>query len=268
MKNVGFIYTYRHMRDHWLWQEPKKYIRWEDLMMEAVWERTPTRFGKYKIILERGQLVTSVRVLMHRWKTNSKCITDFLSLLESENMIVCDRGKAYTIITMVGYNELQRGQGDDIMPPETADAEQHRLHQGQHDGSPFEEEKKINNKKNSPTLTAQEENLKFFEVLKSDDPAMEFAMSALECTRDRLLKLLQKCTNGVNFKDKRHDGYSDFKAHFLDWASLRVDKDIKKNGRQQSKQISDGAGKAQDGFATRRGTDAKDHRAEDYDKTF
>ena len=63
-------------------------------MMEAAYERTTTRFGNSSVPLERGQIVTSIRRLMHRWGTNSRYVKEFLNLLENEKLIVCESCRA------------------------------------------------------------------------------------------------------------------------------------------------------------------------------
>lgn len=266
MNNTGFIRTYRNVRDHWLWQDPRKFLRWTDLMMEAAYERTTTRFGNSSVPLERGQIVTSIRRLMHRWGTNSRYVKEFLNLLENEKLIVCESSKAYTIITMVGYDEMQGG-GSENYPPETVESEHHRLHQGQRDEPHFKEDNNIIIKNNHPTHNAREDNKKFSEQLKNDETALEDAAAALDCTRQRLLILIDKFTGSVNFKDKEHKDYADFKTHFIDWAGYHVGKNLSNNGNQ-SKQRPEKGETAQDKYAARRGFDAADHKAEDYSTTF
>lgn len=271
MLNVGKIFIPRRIRDHWLWHDAKKYLRWNDLVMEAAWQPMPAVFGNSRFMLQRGQLVTSVRLLMHRWGTNSRYVTDFLTLLEAESMISCERTRTYTIITIIGYDEDQRGADNgnygESPPPESADPQHKRLHQERREGSPLKEDNNINNKTiNSSSIPVEELNQKFAESIKENDLAIDRAMVTLRCDKEKVLELLELFVNDVNFSSKRHADFSDFSGHFINWSREFLRKE-KKYGNGKTKQTGSG-GNAQDKYAARRGVDAKDHTAEDYGDTF
>ena len=95
--------------------------------------------------------------------------------------------------------------------------------------------------------------------------AMEQAVVALRCEKEKVLELLEMFVNDSNFISKRHDDFNDFKSHFINWSRQYLRKE-KPNGNGKPKK--GGGGNSQDRYANRRGTDAKDHTAEDYDSTF
>ena len=266
MLNIGKVFLPRNIRDHWLWDDANKYKRWNDLVMEATWVRTKFRFGNVKGWLERGQQVTSVRTLMHRWKTSSRYVSDFLADLESENLIKVETFTTHTIITILNY-DIYQGDPHDVGGAilETAPAEQMGKRIRQREGSQSKEDNNINNNINSSLLSVEEQNFEFVEQIKSNDLAMEQAVVALRCEKEKVLELLEMFVNDNNFISKRHDDFNDFKSHFINWSRQYLRKE-KPNGNGKSKK--GGGGNSQDRYANRRGTDAKDHTAEDYDSTF
>lgn len=267
MSRAGYVLIYRNMKDHWLWRDPKKYLRWNDLLMDAAWEDHYAIFGNSRVMLERGQLVTSIRTLMHQWGTNSRYVSDFLELLESEHMIVCETKKAYTIITIVGYDEQQRGLGngynDAKPPPPPPVTERKRLHQESREGSLSKEDNNINN---NSSISIEEQNLKFVELIKTDDDAMKRAVRSLKRDEETVLELLEIFASDNSFTSKRHADFNDFKGHFIHWAREYLRKEQRYgNGKKQK---TDSRGNLPDRYANRRGTDAKDHTEEDYNDTF
>ena len=269
MINVGKVFMPRNIRDHWLWRDPKKFIRWTDLVMEAVWEPGSTVFGNTRVELDRGQIVTSIRTLMHRWGTNSRYVTDFLDLLESEKIIITETTKVYTLITIVDYDEQQRGSGDGLneqkLPHGTADEEHLRLHQRQREGSQFKEDNNINNK-NSSLSSTREENLKFYEDLKNNENETEDLAKLLECEAEKIRTMMLKFF--IEAVDEEHKSAGKFRKHFINWSRIRLDKEREKENGNRKQQSKTRGGSDNDRLSNRRGTPAGDHKSEDYGGSF
>jgi len=266
MSNTGYVLIYRNMKDHWLWRDPKKYLRWNDLLMDAAWETHYTIFGNSRVMVERGQLVTSIRTLMHQWGTNSRYVSDFLELLESEHMIVCETKKTYTIITIVGYDEQQRGLGNgynDAKPPLPPPVmEQKRLHQESREGSLSKEDNNINN---NSSISIEEQNFKFVELIKNDDGLLKEARLTLGCGNEEILELLEVFMHDSNFKSKRYPDFDAFKGHFINWSREYIRKE-QAYGKRKSPKTREG--NSTNRLDSRRGHNAEDHKAEDYDGAF
>ena len=263
MINVGKVFIPRNIRDHWLWDDDRKFKRWSDLIMEAAYTRTRFHFGNVKGWLERGQQVTSVRTLMHRWKTSSRYVTDFLADLESENMITVETLTTHTIITIVNYEIYQGDQsGDGSAPAGTQTAERFGKRDSQHEGSQFKEDNNINN--NNSSLSIEEQNLIFVEQIKENDGLMEEAMLGLRQKKEKILELLELFMHDINFKSKSHTDFNEYRSHFINWSREY----LRKEQSYGTRKPKDGGGKPGDRYEHRRGTDAKDHKAEDYDGTF
>ena len=274
----GWITLHRKIQDHWIWQDAKNFQRWVDLIMMARWEtsQAKTRFGKAKVMLQRGQLVTSIRTLMHRWKTSSKCVTDFLSDLENEDMIQCDPHKKYTVITICQYDLYQHnmdsGEEEEEPEPDSAVEERNRLRKERRVRAPIKQDnnnKNITTKNSSISSSAREKNLKFFNDLKNSEKEIGQAAASLKCEEKLVLEMLDDFFNEINFKETDHDSLSHFKKHFFDWARIYLQNNRNNGtGKQKAKSKRGGAETATNQYDPRRGTPAGDHSSQDYGKSF
>ena len=94
--------------EHWIWQDQKQGYRWAELMMLAAWQNEQVFYRNNCIEVKRGQLVTSIRALARRWKTNNRVVSSFIKILEKAKMIECDRSnKQWLIITICNYEKFQ-----------------------------------------------------------------------------------------------------------------------------------------------------------------
>ena len=100
----GWIQFHRQIMEHWVWQDQKQGYRWAELMMLAAWKSETVVYRNCRIEVQRGQLVTSIRALARRWKTNNRVVSSFIKILEGTKMIECDRtNKQWLIITISNY---------------------------------------------------------------------------------------------------------------------------------------------------------------------
>ena len=263
MHNVGMIFIPRSIRDHWLWEDDRKFKRWCDLIMEAAWTRSKFRFGNVKGWLERGQQATSVRTLMHRWKTSTRYVTEFLNDLESENLITIEAMTTHTIITIVDYDIYQGSQSiEEGDPSESPPSEHLRKRIEQRDGSQSKEDNNINN---NSSLSLEEQNSKFVELIKNDDGLLKEARLTLGCGNEEILVLLEVFMHDSNFKSKRYPDFDAFKGHFINWSREYIRKE-QAYGKRKSPKTREG--NSTNRLDSRRGHNAEDHKAEDYDGAF
>ena len=152
---IGWIALYRTITDHWIWNtSSKRFQRWVDLLFLASWKNREVGFGNTIVNLKRGQIVTSIRQLMSRWKTNNSTVADTLKRFEDNGMIVCDRGRNMTIITIIHYNKYQRfaalaqsladeQEQEEFQPPNSDDLPAQNLSQQVPDARHFRVQKQI-----------------------------------------------------------------------------------------------------------------------------
>jgi hypothetical protein len=118
MSERGFIAVDRGVWDHELfvndvfsWREA-----WLWLISEAAWKPKSIKTDSGKLQLERGQLVTSSRLLAARWNWSKSSAHRFLSRLQTEKMVEMgvghkagqQLGQGLTVITICKYNEYNK----------------------------------------------------------------------------------------------------------------------------------------------------------------
>lgn len=111
MADKGWISIHRTIRDHWLYQEKRvfsKYEAWLDLLMDANHQKNKFVFDGKLVEVDRGQRITSIRQLAERWRWSRTKVTDFLTLLEKDGMVVRKSDSKKTLITIVNYDFYQK----------------------------------------------------------------------------------------------------------------------------------------------------------------
>lgn len=109
----GWICLHRQIKGHWLYQERRVFSRfeaWVDLLMMANHKDGRFPLGNEIIEVKRGDVVTSEVKLMEQWGWSKTKVRAFLSVLESDEMILKKTDRKKTTITIVNYkdfNDLQ-----------------------------------------------------------------------------------------------------------------------------------------------------------------
>lgn len=107
---IGWISLHRKILDCFLWQDEEPFDRrsaWIDLLLLANHEDKKTLFDGKAIVVKRGERITSVRILAERWGWSRHKVTNFLDMLESEEMIVRKSDRKKTLLTIVNYDVYQ-----------------------------------------------------------------------------------------------------------------------------------------------------------------
>lgn len=117
--DTGWIKLHRKLKEHWLWQENRRFSRleaWLDLITEANHRDSKVVRGVSIIEVKRGQLLTAQIKLARIWKWNSKTVKSFLLLLCEDEMItfeaVSGGDSGYTLITILNYDKYQSKRVD------------------------------------------------------------------------------------------------------------------------------------------------------------
>ncbi len=110
MANVGWISLHRKIQecDLWLADEPfDRRSAWIDLLLMANYEDKSIIFDGHKIMVQRGQYLTSVRKLSAKWGWGKNKTLAYLRLLEECEMITREADSRRTLITIVNYGIYQ-----------------------------------------------------------------------------------------------------------------------------------------------------------------
>lgn len=115
----GWIKLHRKIQDHWIYQEKRKFSRyeaWLDLIMLASHKDTKFVLGNELIELSKGSFVTSELKLMDRWGWGKGKVRTFLKLLEDDSMIVKKTDRKKTTINICNYSVYHDGQTENRPP--------------------------------------------------------------------------------------------------------------------------------------------------------
>lgn len=112
----GWIKLHRKLQEHWLYQEKRKFSRyeaWLDLLMMVNHKDNKIMQDGELVEVKRGERITSIRQLMESWDWSNTKVTKFLKTLEQDGMILCKiTPKKKTHITILKYEEYQGVSGD------------------------------------------------------------------------------------------------------------------------------------------------------------
>jgi len=108
--NQGWIKLHRKITEHWLYQEKRTFSKFEafqDLLLHT--NHAPNKFiikGEL-ISLEAGQSARSQVTLAQTWNWSRKKVSNFLKLLEKDQMITLKTTKNTSILTIVNWQTYQ-----------------------------------------------------------------------------------------------------------------------------------------------------------------
>ena len=104
--NTGFLKIYRRFFNHPLWKENRSFSKAEaflDLLQLAAFVPTKRLCAGEMVKLEIGQLVGSERYLADRWGWSTKKVRAFLTLSQQEKMVVVEKKRGGSVITLCNY---------------------------------------------------------------------------------------------------------------------------------------------------------------------
>lgn len=110
MSNKGWISLHRSVTDHWLFDEDRKFSKfeaWIDLLLMVNHTDKKMMLGNELITIKRGQKVTSIRKLCERWNWSNNKVKNFLNVLEADGMLTVKSDSKKTLVTVVNYDVYQ-----------------------------------------------------------------------------------------------------------------------------------------------------------------
>ena len=107
-RSRGFILLDRNIVEWWGWSDPFRVKAWLDLLLIAAYRRHYRDFQGHPVHVERGQLVTSYRILAKRWGCSVKKVRTLIKRLEESGAIRAQpRAHLGTLITVRNYGAYQ-----------------------------------------------------------------------------------------------------------------------------------------------------------------
>ncbi|WP_035124923.1 DnaD domain-containing protein, partial [Clostridium tetani] len=121
--------------------------------------------GNELIEIKRGSTHASELKLMDRWNWSKKKVRNFLQLLEKDNMIICEKSKKGTTITIINYEVYQgsRNHRETIKEPQGNHKETIKELLGDHKGYTNNNDNNYNNINNDNNSSGSTPNyIEFF----------------------------------------------------------------------------------------------------------
>lgn len=104
---MSFIKIDRRIFNHWVFDDPWSFKAWIDLIGMANFERSNFAINGRMFNVERGELIRSGQTLARRWNCSISKVRKFLSMLESDGMVVIKSELLATRIKIAQYEDYQ-----------------------------------------------------------------------------------------------------------------------------------------------------------------
>ena len=137
----GWAKIYRDIAEHWIWED-KPFSRgqaWIDLLLLANHADGKALRNGDLVEVKRGEHITSILKLSERWGWGRKKTSNFLDLLEKDEMLTQKRTTKDTTIFINKYSDYQ-GCGDN------EDSEEQQKEQQRNNGGTTDEQQRNTNK--------------------------------------------------------------------------------------------------------------------------
>jgi DNA replication protein DnaD len=114
-KDQGWIKLHRSIWDSWVWEDPKIFQRWIDLLLLVNHEKKEIKAGNDFIYIDAGQKLTAINKLAARWGVSDKTVKKTLNLFKMRDMITTKKYKNGTLINVINYG-LYQSKGESKRP--------------------------------------------------------------------------------------------------------------------------------------------------------
>lgn len=111
MADKGWIKVYRQIQESAIWITEKPFDErsaWIDLIMMANIESKTVLYKGQTIVINRGDVYTSIRKLSNRWHWSTGKVSRYLNILTKLGMVKRKKStKSATLLTLVKYEDFQ-----------------------------------------------------------------------------------------------------------------------------------------------------------------
>jgi hypothetical protein len=145
----GWIKLHRSIIDHWLYTEKRVYSRfeaWNDILLTVNYSQAKTIIKGKIYIIKRGESILSLESWSKRWNWDKSKVRRFLTLLQTDGMIVVKGDSITTHLIVCKYDSYQGDRHADETPTKrkrNADDIQTTLIEEEEEDKKNKEEKEI-----------------------------------------------------------------------------------------------------------------------------
>lgn len=115
----SWIKLHRKILSHWLYSRPEFLSIWVYLLVRANWKPSKAILNGRVVVIERGEVLTSIRGLAIGSHTSQRTVRTFLTLAQQDEMIEAKTDTAATRLKILNYNKLQEVASADRHTPDT-----------------------------------------------------------------------------------------------------------------------------------------------------
>lgn len=107
---TGWIKIFRSIRNHWIWDDPVKFQRWVDILLEVNHSGKTVNIGYKKFECNKGECLVSLESWGKRWNVSKTVVNNFFRLLQSDGMIEVKNETVTTRLIVCNYDTYQQNQ--------------------------------------------------------------------------------------------------------------------------------------------------------------
>lgn len=221
---AGWIKIHRDIATHWIFQDAEKFKWWIDLLLMASFEDNKALVGDRLVEVKRGQQIISLSFLASRWDTSKRTVLKFLTLLESDGM--CNRctHQKVTILTICNYESYQ-----EVETPKVTDEVTDKYPIGNRLVTELKNVEECKEIYNTPTAHTHTREQDFINQYREEGQWSVASMILHLKSIEECEHLFDRWILEYQHKGQTHQDFTDFKAHFIQWARITIQKE-KNNG--------------------------------------
>lgn len=232
---LGSTHLHRSERLDWLRKDPERYLWWLDLRSMAAEAPTYVSVGRTRVetALDYGQIATTYQELGYEWRVSDKTAKKFIDLMVKSHRITVKETNSFTLITILHFEyycprkdcrrDADQTQGIIFYPEVEMNFDEDET--GLRTPTIFPEAapsttiyKETSSTNDTSTNTSLEQDLKFFEKLKSCKKILEeIAKQNHLPDSETVVEELEKFMSYNQRRNLYHESYDDFLDHIYRW---------------------------------------------------
>lgn len=155
---AGWIKLHRQIMEHWIWEDPKRFKWWMEMLLLTNHTDKKMIIGGNLITIKRGSFHTSEVKLSERWEVSRNTVRRFLKLLECDEMITTKKTKNGTTVFVHNY-AIYQGK-DEIKKQQTEQQNEQQAEQCNEQQCEQKKDNSLNRRVNTNKNVKNEKNYK------------------------------------------------------------------------------------------------------------
>ena len=272
---AGYIKLPRDIENHWIWRSPRHFQWFVQMIFMAAWKQHTEIVRRVPVNVNRGEFISSTRLLAQRFNCCIQAANDFIDVLEQDELISRKFFGSFTIFCIRNYDDFSgdsfgtsapqfatqkpRKNNPQINPQNTPQNNKKNTRNNaentaeivavsapeigknavssEHFSEHFSEHYRRNKeiRNNIPPISARAREEEFFNSLVGDDQFWPLAAAATKSDIPTVKEAFGRFQAACQAKEKYHSSREDLKTHFMDWLPKAL-RDLKTTAPAQNTQ--------------------------------